>query len=253
MNGFLKKARQVVLGLGDFATFSFRSTALGITHPLRLSEVVENAYTLGIQSLPVILFTGFFAGLSNVLFLQGELEQYGAKITLGRVIGVTAVRELGPLVVALMLTGRVGAAIAAELGSMKIGNQVDAITALGQDPERKLATPRVWALTLISPVLTVFCVLANLVGGWVVATVDSGMYWYQAQMALYWRHVSSGLFKPFVFGWLIATVACYFGLRTENGVRGVGNAVSRAVVTCCILIFVSNALMGLIFIALYGL
>ncbi len=100
--------------------------------------------------MPVVLFAGFFAGLSQTMFLEAELDAYGAKMTIGRVLGVTAMRELGPLVVSLMLIGRVGASFAAEIGSMKVNNQVDAILALGQDPERKLASPRIWAMTLIA-------------------------------------------------------------------------------------------------------
>lgn len=243
-----QKIKAALESLGSYFTFAVRTTWLGIRHPIRPGELVEFFDILGVKSLPVTLFAGFFAGLSIAFFLEGELDQYGAKMTLGRVIGVTAIRELAPLVVALMLTGRVGASIAAELGSMKVGNQVDAITSLGQDPERKLATPRIWALTIVCPILTVFTILATLVGGYVASTVGTGMFWYQAQMSMYFRHLSSGLLKPFIFGWMISTVACYFGLNTEFGVRGVGRAVSRTVVVCCMLVFVGNAIMGLFLI-----
>ena len=248
MPDFLSKIRRGLESLGSYFTFALRTSWLGIRHPIRPAELVEFFDTLGVKSLFVTLFAGFFAGLSIAFFMEGELDQYGAKMTLGRVIGVTAIRELAPLVVALMLTGRVGASIAAELGSMKVGNQVDAITSLGQDPERKLATPRIWALTFICPLLTIFTIMATLVGGYVASTVGTGMFWYQAQMAMYFRHLTSGLLKPFVFGWMISTVACYFGLNTENGVRGVGKAVSSTVVVCCMFIFVSNAVMGLLLI-----
>jgi phospholipid/cholesterol/gamma-HCH transport system permease protein len=237
--------KEFIQGLGDFATFAFRSTFSGLRHPLRPAEMMEYFDTFGVKSNPVVIFAGFFAGLSICLFMEAELDQYGAKITIGRVIAVTAIRELGPLVVALMITGRVGAYIAAELGSMRISNQVDAIIALGQDPERKLASPRIWALTLIMPVITVISIISTLLGGWAASTVGFRMFWYQAQMAVYMRHLASGMMKPFVFGWLIATIACYYGLRTEAGVRGVGAAVSRTVVLCCVLVFISNAVMGM--------
>jgi phospholipid/cholesterol/gamma-HCH transport system permease protein len=252
MNSSLSKLRQAMLGLGDFFTFAFRATWAGVRHPIRPAELVEFFDTLGVQSIGVTLFAGLFAGLSITLFLEGELDSYGAKYTLGRVIGVTAIRELGPIVVALMLTGRVGAAIAAELGSMKVGNQVDAITALGQDPERKLATPRIWAMAMLAPLLSVLTIAATLVGGWLACTVGSGMFWFQAQMSMYFRHISSGLLKPIFFGWLIATIASYYGLRVEGGVRGVGEAVSKTVVWCCVLIFVSNAVMGMLLIMWTG-
>jgi len=248
----LQNLKKKMTDLGDFFTFALRTTWGGIRHPLRPMELVQYFDSLGVQSIAVTLFAGFFAGLSITLFLEGELDSYGAKMTLGRVIGTTAIRELGPLVVALMLTGRVGAAITAELGSMKVGNQVDAIIALGQDPERKLATPRIWALALLSPLLSVLTIIATLVGGWVVSTSGSGMYWYQAQMSMYFRHISSGLLKPIIFGWLIGTIASFYGLRVEGGVRGVGEAVSKAVVLCVILVFVGNAIMGFLLILWTG-
>ena len=152
-----------------------------------------------------------------------------------------------------MITGRVGASIAAELGSMKVGNQVDAIVALGQDPERKLAAPRIWCLTLICPMVSVLTIVATICGGYIASTVGARMFWYQAEMSLYFRHLTSGLLKPIFFGWLIGAVSCYYGLRTEHGVRGVGQAVSRTVVVCCILVFVSNAVMGILLIMWTGL
>lgn len=248
----LQRLRRFFLGLGDFASFAWRSTAKGITEPLRPIELLENFYVIGYQTLPVVLFAGFFAGLSQTLFLEGELDDYGAKMTIGRVLGVTAIRELGPLVVSLMLIGRVGASIAAELGSMKVNNQVDAIIALGQDPERKLASPRIWGMTLIAMPVVLLTNLVILLGGWVVTSVSTRMFWYQASMSVYFRHVSSSLFKPFFFGWMIATVACYYGLRTEGGVRGVGESVSKTVVICCIWLFIVNALLGIVMLAWAG-
>ncbi len=248
----LKRLRDFFTGLGDFASFAWRSTIKGIREPIRPIELLESFYVIGYQTLPVVLFAGFFAGLSQTLFLEGELDDYGAKMTIGRVLGVTAIRELGPLVVSLMLIGRVGASIAAELGSMKVNNQVDAIIALGQDPERKLASPRIWGMTLIAMPVVLLTNLVILLGGWVVTTVSTRMYWYQASMAVYYRHVSSSLVKPFFFGWMIATIACYYGLRAQGGVRGVGEAVSQSVVTACIWLFVVNALLGIVMLAWTG-
>lgn len=235
--------------VGDFSSFAFRATWKGLRHPLKPSELLEQFHFVGYQTLGVVLFAGFFAGLSQTLFLENELDDYGAKMTIGRVLGVTAVRELGPLVVALMFIGRVAAAFAAEIGSMKVNSQVDAIVALGLDPERKLASPRIWGMTLVALPIVLLTNLATLVGGWVVTTVGSPMFWYQAQMAVYFRHVASTLTKPFVFGWMIATIACFQGLRTEGGVRGVGRAVSKTVVQGCIWLFIVNALLGIALIA----
>jgi phospholipid/cholesterol/gamma-HCH transport system permease protein len=249
----LARLERFFLVVGDFAGFAWRSTYKGIRQPVKPVELLEQFYFIGWQTLPVVLFAGFFAGLSQTLFLENELDAYGAKMTIGRVLGITAIRELGPLVVSLMLIGRVGAAFAAEIGSMKVNNQVEAIEALGQDPERKLASPRVWGMTLVALPVVLLTDVFILLGGWVISTVSNGMFWYQAQMAVYFRHVTSSLVKPFVFGWMISVIATWYGLRTEGGVRGVGRAVSDTVVTCCIWLFIVNALVGIVMIAWTGI
>lgn len=238
--------------LGDFSSFAVRATWKGIRHPLSPVEMLEQAYFIGWQTLPVVLFAGFFAGLSQTLFLESELDSYGAKMTIGRVIGITAIRELGPLVVSLMFIGRVGAAFAAEIGSMKVNMQIEAIEALGQDAERKLASPRIWGMTLTALPVVLLTDVSVIVGGWVISTVSNGMFWYQAQMAVYFRHVSSTLVKPFIFGWMIAVISTWYGMRTEGGVRGVGRSVSSTVVTSCIWLFIVNALVGIVMLAWTG-
>ncbi len=249
----LRRVHSFFEALGDFVGFAVRATYKGLRHPIRPTELVEQVYFIGWQTLPVVLFAGFFAGLSQTLFLESELDEYGAKMTVGRVLGVTTIRELGPLVVSLMLIGRVAASFTAEIGSMKVNMQVDAIEALGQDAERKLASPRIWGMTLTAMPLVLLTDLSVVVGGWVISTVSNGMFWYQARMAVYFRHVSSSLVKPFVFGWMISVIATWYGLRTEGGVRGVGRSVSSTVVTCCVWLFIVNALVGIVMIAWTGL
>jgi phospholipid/cholesterol/gamma-HCH transport system permease protein len=253
MAAMLGRLRRFLETIGDFTGFAFRATWKGIRYPLKPVEILEQAYFIGWQSLPVVLFAGFFAGLSQTLFLENELASYGAKMTIGRVIGVTAIRELGPLVVSLMFIGRVGAAFAAEIGSMMVNNQVEAIQALGQDPERKLASPRIWGMVAVALPVVLLTDLMTIIGGWVITGVSTPMFWYQAKLAVYFRHFSSSLVKPFVFGWMIATVACWYGLRTTGGVRGVGQSVSNTVVTCCIWLFIVNALVGIVMIAWTGI
>jgi len=248
-----KRFAQFFETIGDFSSFAVRATWKGVREPIKPVELLEQAYFIGWQTLPVVLFAGFFAGLSQTLFLENELDAYGAKMTIGRVLAVTAIRELGPLVVSLMFIGRVGASFAAEIGSMKVNMQVEAISTLGQDPERKLASPRIWGMTLVALPVVLLTDLFTLLGGWVVSTVSSGMFWYQAKMAVYFRHVSSSLVKPIVFGWMISVIATWYGLRTEGGVRGVGQAVSNTVVTCCIWLFIVNALVGIVMIAWTGI
>ena len=239
--------------LGDFSAFAVRATWKGVRHPIRPVELLEQAYFIGWQTLPVVLFAGLFAGLSQTLFLEAELDSYGAKTTIGRVLAITAIRELGPLVVSLMFIGRVGASFAAEIGSMKVNNQVEAIQALGQDPERKLASPRIWGMTLVALPVVLLTDLSIMLGGWIISTVDNRIFWYESGMAVYFRHVSSSLVKPFVFGWMISVIATWYGLRTEGGVRGVGRSVASTVVTGCIWLFIMNALVGVVMLAWTGI
>ena len=144
------------------------------------------------------------------------------------------VKELGPVLTALMLTGRIGSGIAAELGSMVVTDQINALRALGTDPIRKLVVPRMLAGFFMAPVLTIISDFVGIFGGWIVARfqlqVASGLYWSSVTDALYIQDVYQGLIKPFVFGFVIVTIACHVGLRTNGGTQGVGKATTIAVV-----------------------
>jgi phospholipid/cholesterol/gamma-HCH transport system permease protein len=159
---------------------------------------------------------------------------YGARSVVGRLVSASMIKELGPVLTALMLTGRIGSGIAAELGSMVVTDQINALRALGTDPIRKLVVPRVLAGFLMAPVLTIISDAVGIVGGWIVARfqlqVPSGVYWSSVTEALYMQDVWMGLIKPFVLGFIIVTIACHVGLRTRGGTQGVGRATTVAVV-----------------------
>ena len=162
-----------------------------------------------------MLLTGFFTGA--VLASQSglTLDQFGARPVVGRLVSASMIKELGPVLTALMLTGRVGSGIAAELGSMVVTDQINALRALGTDPIRKLVVPRVLAGLFMAPVLTVISDFVGIVGGWIVARfqlqVSSGLYWSSISKGLYMQDVWMGLIKPFVFGFVIVTIACHVG------------------------------------------
>jgi phospholipid/cholesterol/gamma-HCH transport system permease protein len=204
------------------------------TRPFYRYDFIEQLDAIGIQSLTVVLLTGFFTGA--VLALQSglTLDQFGARPVVGRLVSASMIKELGPVLTGLMLTGRVGSGIAAELGSMVVTDQINALRALGTDPIRKLVVPRMLAGTLMAPVLTVVSDFVGIVGGWIVARfqlqVTTGVYWSSIQDALYMQDVWMGLIKPFVLGFVIVTVACHVGLRTSGGTQGVGRATTVAVV-----------------------
>ncbi len=166
------------------------------------------------------------------------------------------IKELGPVLTALMLTGRIGSGIAAELGSMMVTDQINALRALGTDPVRKLVVPRVLAGFFMAPVLTIISDFVGIVGGWIVARfqlqVATGIYWSSVTKALYTQDVWMGLIKPFVLGFAIVTIACHVGLRTTGGTQGVGKATTISVVAGSVAViavdfFVTQALIALIY------
>jgi phospholipid/cholesterol/gamma-HCH transport system permease protein len=205
-----------------------------VTPPMYRYDIIEQLDAVGAKSLTVVLLTGFFTGA--VLALQSglTLDQFGARPLVGRLVSASMIKELGPVLTGLMLTGRVGSGIAAELGSMVVTDQIFALRALGTDPVRKLVVPRMFAGIVMAPVLTVIADFVGILGGWMIARyqlqVSTGLYWSSILQALYMQDVWMGLIKPFVLGFAIVTIACHVGLRTSGGTQGVGRATTTAVV-----------------------
>ncbi len=166
------------------------------------------------------------------------LDQFGARPFVGRLVSASMIKELGPVLTALMLTSRVGSGIAAELGSMMVAEQVNALRALGTDPIRKLVVPRVLAGTLMCPALTVVSDLVGVTGGWAIAVfqlrVASSVYWTSVLEGLYPQDPWMGLIKPFFLGFAIVSIGCHVGLRTRGGTQGVGRATTNAVVAASV-------------------
>jgi phospholipid/cholesterol/gamma-HCH transport system permease protein len=202
--------------------------------PIYRHDIVEQFDLIGVGSLTVVLLTGLFTGMALTAQSGMTLDQFGARPVVGRLVSASMIKELGPVLTALMLTGRIGSGIAAELGSMMVTDQINALRALGTDPVRKLVVPRVLAGFLMTPVLTVISDFVGIFGGWVVARfqlqVNSGLYWSSVTKGLYMQDVWMGLIKPFVFGFVIVTIACHVGLRTTGGTAGVGKATTVSVV-----------------------
>ena len=205
-----------------------------VTPPMYRYDIIEQLDAVGAKSLTVVLLTGFFTGA--VLALQSglTLDQFGARPLVGRLVSASMIKELGPVLTGLMLTGRVGSGIAAELGSMVVTDQIFALRALGTDPVRKLVVPRMFAGIVMAPILTVIADFVGILGGWMIARyqlqVATGLYWSSILQALYMQDVWMGLIKPFVLGFAIVTIACHVGLRTTGGTQGVGRATTMAVV-----------------------
>jgi phospholipid/cholesterol/gamma-HCH transport system permease protein len=205
-----------------------------VTRPIYRHDIVEQFDVIGIGSMTVVLLTGFFTGA--VLALQSglTLDQFGARPVVGRLVSASMVKELGPVLTGLMLTGRIGSGIAAELGSMVVTDQINALRALGTDPIRKLVVPRMLAGFFMAPVLTIISDFVGVVGGWLVARyqlqVASGLYWSSITDSLYMEDIWMGIIKPFVLGFVIVSIACHVGLRTTGGTQGVGKSTTVSVV-----------------------
>jgi phospholipid/cholesterol/gamma-HCH transport system permease protein len=218
--------------------------------------MVEQFDQIGIGSLTVVLLTGFFTGAVLALQSGFTLDQFGARPFVGRLVSASMIKELGPVLTGLMLAGRIGSGIAAELGSMVVTDQINALRALGTDPIRKLVVPRVLAGFFMAPVLTVIADTVGILGGWIVAVyqlrVASGLYWTSITDALYLQDAWMGIIKPFFLGYVIVTIGCHVGLRTSGGTQGVGRSTTNAVVAASVaVIAVDFFVTRLLFTLLY--
>ena len=238
--------------LGSLTRFTEQTLVAVFSPPFRRSITRRQMDDIGVGSLPIVSLTGIFMGL--VLGLQSivELRNIGATSYLGRPIGTTVIRELGPVLSSMMVAARSGSAIAAELGSMVIGEQIDALRAEGADPIKKLAAPRLLACTFMMPVLTALCDLVAFIGGWIVAVqsvqITSSFYWDSVFEVLTPSYIWGGLVKSTCFGFIIGIVACYSGIKTSFSSAGVGEATTRAVVISAISILAVDFLLTKIFI-----
>lgn len=223
------------------------------TPPIYGREIVEQLDVLGLGSMTVVLLTGIFTGM--VLALQSglTLDQFGGRSLVGRLVSAAMVRELGPVLTALMVTGRVGSGIAAELGSMAVTEQISALRALGTDPVRKLVIPRVIAGTVMVPILTIIGDGVGIVGGSVISRIQlrvaGSVYWNNVVQGLGIQDIWMGLIKPVVLGFTLVTIACHVGLRTTGGTQGVGRATTNAVVAGSVAVLALDFLITRLLIA----
>src|SRR5215218_4796037 len=244
-------AKRKVLALQDYFILAWNALRFIFARPFYGGDVVQQMDAIGVQSLGIVLLTGFFTGMVLALQSSVQLQAFGISALVGRLVAGSMIRELGPVLAGLMVAGRVGSGIAAQLGSMRVTEQIDALNTLGTDPIKKLVTPRVLAALIMLPVLTVINDVVGIIGGNLISTlmvgVPSGTYWRTV-----WEQIASGgftfrvipndfiqgLMKPFVFGGIISITACYFGLNTTGGTEGVGQSTTRTVVLSSILILV---------------
>jgi phospholipid/cholesterol/gamma-HCH transport system permease protein len=218
-------------------------------------ETLRQINIIGVTATPLVLLAALFIGLVLALEWGTKLEPFGAKILMGRIVSIGTIREIGPVITGLMLAGRNAAKIAAELGSMKVTEQISALTALGTDPVRRLVVPRQVASIITIMPLTVFADTIAIVAGYVVAVAwlhtPGNLYWTSAFDSLLMKDLAIGLIKPFFFGYIIATVSCYYGMNTEGGASAVGDSATKAVMFSSLGVLASDFVLSKLIISFF--
>jgi phospholipid/cholesterol/gamma-HCH transport system permease protein len=250
-------ATAVLVALGDFALFSLQTVLWMIRRRPRTRTLLPVCYMVGVQSVPVVAVTGMFIGMVMAVQFYNQFYMIGLQTRLGSLINISIVRELGPVLAATMLAGRVGSAMAAELATMRITEQVDAISALGTHPLAYLVVPRLIASVLLIPLLTILADFMGIMGGAFICTrfygVESHYYWEHTQEFIGLWDVFTGLFKAIAFGTLIGLISCHRGLNSKPGAQGVGLAATEAFVISFICILIMDFFLGMFLISLYNM
>ena len=253
------KTVEDVGNIGRFARFVWNSITASVwscakskTYPLIWAQM----NTIGVRSVPVVMITGAFVGMTLAIQAYDQLAGMGLEERLGVLINVSVVKELGPVLAAVMLAGRIGGALTAELGTMKVTEQIDAIESMGTDPIRHLVAPRVLACVLLTPFLIIYADLMGIIGGYFMSVIQLGInswaYWSYSAEGVEWWDVSVGIIKGFFFGAAIAAISCYKGFTCREGAEGVGQACTEAFVASFISILALNFALGVIFKAIYN-
>jgi phospholipid/cholesterol/gamma-HCH transport system permease protein len=226
--------------LGDMTIFLWRTISWLITRLPRRDTLVAAFYNIGVLSLPVIALTGTFIGMVLAVQSYAQFKQFGFETRLGALINLSMCRELGPVLAATMLAGRVGSAIAAEIGTMRVTEQIDALSSMGANPIHYLVVPRFLGCLLMIPSLTIMAIFMGVVGGWFYSTnvfgIDSFHYWHNSQQFVHNWDLFYGVFKSITFGATIAIVSCYRGFNCAPGAEGVGRAATAAFVLSFVII-----------------
>lgn len=248
--------KELVSDLQNFYLLSFDSL-LGIGRkPLYLKDTIEQMDDTGAGSFIIILLISVFIGMALSLQLSAELSKVGLTVYTGKIVGVSIIREIGPVVTALVFAGRAGSGMASELGSMILGHQVDTLRVFGVDPLKKLVTPRVWSSIIMLPVLTIIGDAVSVFGGYFIAVYvshQSGtVYWSSVRAILDFENLLAGSIKPFIFGYLIACISCYMGLSTKGGALGLRRTTTKAVVTSFIMIIIADFILTRILLYVLG-
>ena len=234
--------KETVQSVQDYSLLAGRSVANLFLQPRYFADMIQQADLIGFGSLPIVVLTGLSIGAELALNSANTLQRFGSLSLIGQLVSVGMVRELGPIITGLMVAGRNASGMASELGSMVVTEQIDAMRALGTDPMKKLVAPRVVSTVFMLFFLTIISDFVGLAGGLFVSKIllnlDARQYWSNAWQSLVFQDVFMGLVKPVMFGFIIATVGCFYGMTARGGTQGVGRATTQAVVAASVLIVV---------------
>lgn len=233
--------------VGEVSVFAAKAAREVVLPPYEIRETIRQVYELGLRSAPLIGVSGLAVGVVLSMHTRASLERFGAESMIPSGLAIAMVRETGPLVAALLLSGRIGAGIGAELGAMRVTEQIDALEASAVDAFRYLVVTRVIACVIALPILTTLMNFAGMLGGFIAETAVTGMslklYFTRAFSLIEFSDYAPATLKTMVFGFIIASVSSYLGFTTDSGTEGVGRASTRAVVLSSILIIVTNVIL----------
>jgi phospholipid/cholesterol/gamma-HCH transport system permease protein len=250
-----QQAQHTITILGDFALFTFQAMGWMVRRRPAPHTILPNFYLVGVRSVPMVAVTGMFIGMVLAVQMYHQFNRMGLATRLGAVININIVRELGPVLAATMLAGRVGCAMAAELATMRITEQVDALAVLGSHPIHYLVVPRFLACTLLIPLLTVMADFMGVMGGALLCTryygIEPHFYWQHTQGFISLWDVATGLIKATFFGGAISLISCHRGLNSQPGAEGVGRAATETFVASFVAILVLDFFLDLVLINFY--
>lgn len=256
LSRLMDTAKRWVFAVQAYALLASRSVTNVFSSPHYIPDLLEQMDVIGVGSLPIAVFSGAFIGAVMVLQTAAQFARYGQTALTGDAVAVGLVRELGPTITGLLVAGRNSSGIASELGSMLVTEQVDAMRAMGTDPTRKLVTPRVMATVLMLPLLVAVADFSGLVGGSIISAASQNLgpvqFWHRAVNSLDFSDIMQGMVKPVVFGFILATVGCYYGLTVRGGTQGVGRATTQAVVAASMMILAMDFFLGKLLLFLAG-
>jgi phospholipid/cholesterol/gamma-HCH transport system permease protein len=253
LDAFIKEKVQRVQ---EYALLSAAGIGNLFRRPLYWTDIFTQADLIGVGSLPIVILTGFFTGAVLALQSAYTLTQFGAKSITGELVSLSMIRELGPVLTGLVVSGRNASGMASELGSMQVTEQIDAMRALGTDPIKKLVTPRIVATVVMLFFLTIVADTVGMLGGGVISATMLGLgpsaYLHSSILILRYPDVIQGMVKPIFSGLIIATIGCFYGMTTKGGTQGVGRSTTQAVVASSVFIIAMDFIVSRFMIGLFG-